>query len=189
MATTHSTTTFSATTRDLIDSMKCTQISAYVAASVNGRASFSVMRTRYLHLNWGRISTCRGVNISPYSAHSKNLSSVAIRDKQTLINRKISWSIGAAIRGEWLLTRQPHLLRQMCPRKYGGLATQGSLFYVPFILQQKSKSIDWLSVAMFFPVEDSCLLEERLSISFSFLLFHREKGSKYYTARSIESNP
>jgi hypothetical protein len=42
----------------------------------------------------------------------------------------------------------------MCPRKYGGLATQGSLFYVPFILQQKSKSIDWLSVAMFFPVED-----------------------------------
>lgn len=138
VATTHSITMFSATTRDLIDSIKCTQISAYVAASVHGRASFSVMRTRYLHLNWGRISTCRGVKISLHSPHSKNLSSVATRDKQTLINCKISWSIGAAIRGEWLLTRRPHLLRQMCSGKYGGLATQGSSFYVPFILQQKS---------------------------------------------------
>jgi hypothetical protein len=109
--------------------MKCVQISTYVAASVHGRASFSVMRTSYLHLNWGRISTCRGVKISRYSPHSKNLSSVATRDKQTLIHCKISWSIGVAIRGEWLLTRRPHLLRQMCPSKYGGLATQGSSFY------------------------------------------------------------
>jgi hypothetical protein len=59
----------------------------------------------------------------------------------------------------------------------------------PLYFAAESKSLGWLSVANVFPVEDSCLLEEKLNISFRCLLFHREKGSKYYTARPIGSNP